>query len=102
MEDWSKIPPAVSANFVTNYRKRLISGIANQGFCSKYQVLLYQILVSCNKMLIKYLNRFCLKQMYTYNRKCVKTCKISSVSNTYFPQCNRNHQDKVRQVWRNS
>ncbi|KAI4895408.1 hypothetical protein NFI96_001467 [Prochilodus magdalenae] len=36
MEEWAKIPAAVCANLVKNYRKRLISVIANKGFCTKY------------------------------------------------------------------
>ncbi len=36
MEEWAKIPAAVSANLVKNYRKRLTSAIVNKGFCTKY------------------------------------------------------------------
>ena len=36
MEEWAKIPAAVCANLVKKYRKRLISVIANKGFCTKY------------------------------------------------------------------
>uniref|UniRef100_A0A3P9PPA4 Tc1-like transposase DDE domain-containing protein n=1 Tax=Poecilia reticulata TaxID=8081 RepID=A0A3P9PPA4_POERE len=36
MEEWAKIPAAVCANLVKNYRKCLISVIANKGFCTKY------------------------------------------------------------------
>lgn len=36
MEEWAKIPAAMCANLVKNYRKRLISVIANKGFCTKY------------------------------------------------------------------
>ncbi|KAK6318927.1 hypothetical protein J4Q44_G00101380 [Coregonus suidteri] len=36
MEEWAKIPAAVCANLVKTYRKRMISVIANQGFCTKY------------------------------------------------------------------
>ncbi len=36
MEEWTKIPAAVSANLVKNYRKRLTSVIVNKGFCTKY------------------------------------------------------------------
>uniref|UniRef100_A0A8C7VLV9 Transposase Tc1-like domain-containing protein n=1 Tax=Oncorhynchus mykiss TaxID=8022 RepID=A0A8C7VLV9_ONCMY len=36
MEDWAKIPAAVCANLVKNNRKRMISVIANKGFCTKY------------------------------------------------------------------
>ncbi|TKS70026.1 Transposable element [Collichthys lucidus] len=35
-EEWAKIPAAVCANLVKNYRKRLICVIANKGFCTKY------------------------------------------------------------------
>ncbi|CDQ66948.1 unnamed protein product [Oncorhynchus mykiss] len=41
MEEWAKIPAAVCANMVKNYRKRIISVIANKGFCIKYYVLLF-------------------------------------------------------------
>ncbi|XDV53002.1 hypothetical protein PO909_021618 [Leuciscus waleckii] len=34
MEEWAKIPPAVCANLVKNYRKRMISVITNKGFCT--------------------------------------------------------------------
>ena len=37
MEEWAKIPAAVRANLVKNYRKRMISVIANKGFCNKYK-----------------------------------------------------------------
>uniref|UniRef100_A0A8C7TU33 Transposase Tc1-like domain-containing protein n=1 Tax=Oncorhynchus mykiss TaxID=8022 RepID=A0A8C7TU33_ONCMY len=36
MEEWAKIPAAVCANLAKNYRKRMISVIANKGFCTKY------------------------------------------------------------------
>uniref|UniRef100_A0AAY5K846 Transposase Tc1-like domain-containing protein n=1 Tax=Esox lucius TaxID=8010 RepID=A0AAY5K846_ESOLU len=36
MEEWAKIPAAVCANLVKNYRKRMIAVIANKGFCTKY------------------------------------------------------------------
>ncbi len=36
MEKWAKIPAAVCANLVKNYRKRLTSVIVNKGFCTKY------------------------------------------------------------------
>uniref|UniRef100_A0AAY5JVH9 Tc1-like transposase DDE domain-containing protein n=1 Tax=Esox lucius TaxID=8010 RepID=A0AAY5JVH9_ESOLU len=36
MEEWAKIPAVVCANLVKNYRKRMISVIANKGFCTKY------------------------------------------------------------------
>ena len=57
MEEWAKIPATVCANLVKNYRKRMISVIANNGFCTKYcsAFLMYQILMSCNKMQINYL-----------------------------------------------
>ncbi len=38
-EEWTKIPPEMCANLVTNYKKRLTSVIANKGFCTKYQVM---------------------------------------------------------------
>ena len=55
MEEWAKIPAALCANLVKNYRKRVISVIANKRFL--YQILssaflMYQILISCNKMQI--------------------------------------------------
>ncbi len=36
MEELDKIPSAVCANLVKNYRKRLTSVIVNKGFCTKY------------------------------------------------------------------
>ena len=36
MVEWAKIPAAVCANLVKNYRKRMITVIANKGFCTKY------------------------------------------------------------------
>uniref|UniRef100_A0AAY5KWE3 Tc1-like transposase DDE domain-containing protein n=1 Tax=Esox lucius TaxID=8010 RepID=A0AAY5KWE3_ESOLU len=36
MEEWAKFPAAVFANFVKNYRKRMISVIANKCFCTQY------------------------------------------------------------------
>ncbi len=36
MEEWAKIPAAVCANLVKNYRKRLTSVIVNKFFCTKY------------------------------------------------------------------
>ena len=36
MEKWAKIPAAVCANLVKNYRKSMISAIANNGFCTRY------------------------------------------------------------------
>ncbi len=58
MEEWAKIPAAICANLVKNYRKRLTSVIVKQRFL--YQILrfiflLYQILISCNKMNINHL-----------------------------------------------
>ena len=41
MEEWDKIPAAVCANLVKNYRKHLISVIANKCLCTKYKVLFY-------------------------------------------------------------
>ncbi|KAI5103666.1 hypothetical protein C0J45_7247 [Silurus meridionalis] len=35
VEEWAKIPPAVCANLVKNYRKRLTSVIANKGYCTE-------------------------------------------------------------------
>jgi len=48
MEEWSKIPAAVCANLVKNYRKHMISVIAKKRFL--YQILrsaflMYQMLV---------------------------------------------------------
>ncbi len=36
MEEWTKIPAAVCANLVNNYRTRLTSVIVDKGFCTKY------------------------------------------------------------------
>ncbi len=36
MEEWAKLPSAVCANLIENYRKRLTSVIVNKGFCTKY------------------------------------------------------------------
>ena len=36
MEEWAKIPAPVCANLVKNYRKHMISVIANKCFCAKY------------------------------------------------------------------
>ncbi len=36
MEEWAKIPAAVCANLVKNYRKRLTSVSVNKGFCTKH------------------------------------------------------------------
>ncbi len=41
MEEWAKIPAAVCANLVKNYRKCLTSVIVNKGFCTKYLVLFF-------------------------------------------------------------
>ncbi|KAI5615349.1 kin of IRRE like b isoform X5, partial [Silurus asotus] len=35
VEEWAKIPPAVCANLVKNYRKRLTAVIANKGYCRR-------------------------------------------------------------------
>ncbi len=35
-EEWDKISPEMCANLVTNYKKRLTSGIANKDFTTKY------------------------------------------------------------------
>ncbi len=35
-EEWTKIPPEMCANLVTNYKKRLTSVLANKGFCTMY------------------------------------------------------------------
>ncbi len=35
-EEWDKIPTAMCANLVANYKKRLTSVIANKGFATKY------------------------------------------------------------------
>ena len=73
---------AVCANLVKNYRKHMISVIANKGFCTKYSAfLMYQILMACSKMQINYLKimqcdfldfcfRFRLSQLKcTYDKK---------------------------------
>ncbi len=44
MEEWAKIPAAVCANLVKNYRKRLNSVTVNKGFCTKYYVLFFIII----------------------------------------------------------
>ncbi len=36
MEEWAKVPAAVCANLVQNYRKHLTSVTVNKGFCTKY------------------------------------------------------------------
>ncbi|KAI4876358.1 hypothetical protein NFI96_017823 [Prochilodus magdalenae] len=36
VEEWAKIPAAVCANLVKNYKKHLTSVIANKGHCTKY------------------------------------------------------------------
>ena len=35
-EEWTKIPPEMCANLVTNYKKRLTSVVANNSFSTKY------------------------------------------------------------------
>ena len=35
-EEWTKIPPKICANLLTNYNKRLASVLANNGFSTKY------------------------------------------------------------------
>ena len=58
MEEWAKIPAAVCANLVKNYRKRMISVIAKKRFLHQIlscAFLMYQILMSCNKMQMNYL-----------------------------------------------
>ncbi len=57
MEEWAKIPAAVCANLVKNYRK--LQDLCNCKLRFLYQILssiflLYQILISCNKMKINY------------------------------------------------
>ncbi len=56
MEEWDKIPAAVCANLVKNYRKRLTSVIVNKVSVPNIKsiFLLYQILISCNKMEINF------------------------------------------------
>ncbi len=47
MEEWVKIPAAVCANLVKNYRKHLTSVIVNKGFCTKIpNIKLYFSVVS--------------------------------------------------------
>ncbi len=58
MEEWAKIPAAVCANLVKNYRK--LQDLCNCKQRFLYQILssiflLYQILILCNKMKINYL-----------------------------------------------
>ena len=36
MEEWAKIPAAVCANLVKNYRKHMISNLQTKVFCTKY------------------------------------------------------------------
>jgi len=51
VEEWAKIPPAVCANLVKNYRKRLTSVTANKGYLYQRLTLIFsgvQILIcSC-------------------------------------------------------
>ncbi len=57
MEEWAKIPAAVCANLVKNYRKRLTSVTEKQRFLYQilsYIFLLYQILIFCNKIEVNY------------------------------------------------
>ena len=35
-EEWTKIPPEMCANLVTNYKKRLTSVLPNKGFSTNY------------------------------------------------------------------
>ncbi len=41
MEEWAKIPAAVCANLLKNYRKPLTSVHVNKAFCTKYSVLFF-------------------------------------------------------------
>ena len=50
MEEWAKIPAAVCGNLVRNYRKLMVPVIAKSS-----AFLMYQILMSCNKMQMHYL-----------------------------------------------
>ena len=36
MEEWSKIPPSMLSNLITNYRKWLIAGMLARYICTKY------------------------------------------------------------------
>ena len=40
-EEWTKIPPKICANLQKNYYKCLTSVLANKGFSTKYEVLLF-------------------------------------------------------------
>ena len=40
-EEWTKIPPKICANLLKNYNKRLTFVLANEGFSTKYYVLLF-------------------------------------------------------------
>ncbi len=111
MEEWAKIPAAVCANLVKNYRK--LQDLCNCKQRFLYQILssiflLYQILISCNKMKINYLKiiqcnfqdffffflipsltvEVYLRWKWQISPFFVsgKTWKIGSVSNTYLPQ----------------
>jgi hypothetical protein len=92
-----------------NCKQRFLYQILGSAF------LMYQILMSCNKMEINYLKiiqcdfldfcfTFCLSQLTcTYDKKlqtstCFvswKTCKIGSVSNTCSPHCIKHRQIKL-------
>ncbi len=52
MEEWAKVPAAVCANLVQNYRKHLTSVTVNKVSAPniKFYFSMYQILISCNKM----------------------------------------------------
>ena len=41
-EEWTKIPPEMCVNLVTNYKKRLTSVLANKGYSTKYEVMFCQ------------------------------------------------------------
>jgi len=62
MEEWAKIPAAVYANLVKNYKTHMISVIANKGFCSFYAKVCFSDVsntysMSCNKMQTNYLKK---------------------------------------------
>src|SRR4029434_765149 len=38
-EEWTKIPPEMCVNLVTNYKKGLTSVLANKGYSTKYLVM---------------------------------------------------------------
>ena len=40
-EEWTKIPPKICANLLKKYNKCLTSVLANKGFSTKYEVLLF-------------------------------------------------------------